>query len=264
VTDALDNTMDPVIGVLTQALSDEQIEDPRFDGYSQYIMSTYVDYFEAQGLRVVPITMFESEEETRDKMARLNGVFMPGGGWVNPDYEVKAWFVMNEAKRLNDEGTFYPVWGTCQGFQYLLGWASDEGMDVIELKDSHEISLALNWNVADPAETKMFSDASPDMLAQFGSYPFAFQSHDHGIDPAKFSTDASLGAFFNPTSIQTDPNSGATFVATIEAYDYPFFGTQFHPEKNSEQWFEIDGLDHSWTAMQLNSYFAQKMARLAR
>jgi len=41
-----------------------------------------------------------------------------------------------------------------------------------------------------------------------------------------------LREFFDILTINSD-KSGKTFVSAIEAKDFPFYGVQFHPEKNS-------------------------------
>jgi len=69
---------------------------------------------------------------------------------------------------------------------------------------------------------------------------------------------------FTPTSTSTDPNSGDTFVATMEAMNYPIMGTNFHPEKELAQWTDGDGISHSWSAVTLNSYFGEEFIKLAR
>ena len=52
----------PVIGIISMSLEESMLDDPIFDGYSSYIMSSYVKYFEAQGARVVPLIYDESDE----------------------------------------------------------------------------------------------------------------------------------------------------------------------------------------------------------
>ena len=74
--------------------------------------------------------------------------------------------------------------------------------------------------------------------------PMTFNHHNYGLTVESFSKDAGLGAMFEPTSTSTDTTSHDTFVATMEAYHYPFFGTQFHPEKVLNM-YNSDGLDHS-------------------
>jgi len=44
------------------------------------MMAAYVKYLEQSGARVVPLIMGEPTEVTMDKLSKLNGVFLPGGG----------------------------------------------------------------------------------------------------------------------------------------------------------------------------------------
>ena len=72
-----------------------------------------------------------------------------------------------------------------------------------------------------------------------------FNHHSFGIALDTFSTDEGLKIAFTPTSTSTDPVSGDTFVATMESPDYPFYGTQFHPEKILDM-YNAETIDHSW------------------
>ena len=88
-------------------------------------------------------------------------------------------------------------------------------------------------------------------------------SHSYGIALETFSSDAGLKAMFTPTSTSTDPETGATFVASMESPNYPFFGTQFHPEKALMQ-YNNDAVDHSWNSVMHNRYFIDKFLEQAR
>jgi anthranilate/para-aminobenzoate synthase component II len=46
-----------------------------------------------------------------------------------------------------------------------------------------------------------------------------------------FAATPSLNTFFNSLSTNKDRN-GDEFISTIEAFDYPIYGSQWHPEKN--------------------------------
>ena len=59
-----------------------------------------------------------------------------------------------------------------------------------------------------------------------------YNSHRYGIAPETFESDNGLAKFWDVTSESFMPN-GTAFVASIEAKNYPVFGTQFHPEKPS-------------------------------
>jgi imidazoleglycerol phosphate synthase glutamine amidotransferase subunit HisH len=44
------------------------------------------------------------------------------------------------------------------------------------------------------------------------------------------------------------PN-GTAFVASIEAKNYPIFGTQYHPEKPGELWTDGLGINHEYESI---------------
>ena len=90
-----------------------------------------------------------------------------------------------------------------------------------------------------------------------------YNSHSYGVALDTFQTDTSLGAMFTPTSLSTDTDSGDTFVATMESEKYPFYGTQFHPEKVTTM-YNSDGINHSWASVKYNRYFADRFMELAR
>ena len=165
----------------------------------------------------------------------------------------------NYAIAENDKGNFYPIWGTCQGFEYLAMFASDSGNPLSSL-ESVKQSLTLDFLV-DPTETKMFAEmADPTYFAETAS---TFNIHWFGVALDQFTKDEGLGSMFTPTSLSTDPVTGDTFVATMESPDYPFFGTQFHPEMVLKM-FNQETLDHSWASVQHNRYFADRFVELAR
>ena len=93
-------------------------------------MAAYVKWLEQAGARVVPLILNEPLDVSMDKLSKLDAVFLPGGGgdyidWGRPIYD--------RVKQYNDEGTFYPIWGTCLGFQTLAIWESDLGRDILDV-----------------------------------------------------------------------------------------------------------------------------------
>ena len=84
-----------------------------------------------------------------------------------------------------------------------------------------------------------------------------FNHHSWGLAVETFSTNKGLGDMFVPTSTSTDPVSGDTFVATMESPNYPFYGTQFHPERVLTM-YNADSINHTWTSVQYNRFFADR------
>ena len=233
-----DTNPNPVIGVVSQPLSSSLQKDPRFADKDSYIMQAYVEWLEAAGARVVPLIMTDEQSVTDDKLSKLNGVLFPGGAG---NYREIGEYIYNFAISENDAGRFYPIWGTCLGFENLARFASDSGNPLSD-QVSNEQSLTLEF-LMDPTTTSMFE--TNEWPQTYSEEAMTLNHHSYGLSLDVFSTDEGLGKIFTPTSTSTDPVSGDTFVATMESHDYPFYGTQFHPEKALAM-YNAESIDHSW------------------
>lgn len=129
VDEDVDTNLQPVIGILTQQLDPSFANDPRFKGYDTYLMAAYVKFMEAAGARVVPLILGESDEVTMEKISKLDGVLFPGG---DGDYIDMGAKIISQIMEYNDSGHFYPVWGTCLGYESMMVWASSIGRDIWE------------------------------------------------------------------------------------------------------------------------------------
>lgn len=114
----------PVIGVLSQPMPDSLKDDPRFAGKTTYLMQAYVDFMEAAGARVIPILSDEDQATTDDKLSKVNGVLFPGG---DGDYLAKGEYIYKKLIAENDAGNFYPLWGTCIGYENMCIFAASNG-----------------------------------------------------------------------------------------------------------------------------------------
>ena len=84
-----------------------------YEGYGSYIAASYVHWLEGSGAKVVPLYESEGLEAMLKKVKKLNGVLFPGGG---SNCRVFAGQIYEAIKELNDQGQYYPIWGTCLGF----------------------------------------------------------------------------------------------------------------------------------------------------
>ena len=223
-------------------------------------MAAYVKFMEAAGARVVPLVWNEPEEVTMDKLSKLDGVLFPGGANSYVEWGRK---IIDKIMAYNDEGHFYPAWGTCLGYEALMVWASSAGDDILEQYNAHAISLPIQFLVK-PENTKMFADLGSQAY-KFQEDALTLNSHSYGVDPNKFQTDKGLASMYKLTSISYEPaGEQRAFTATAEGIDYPFFATAFHPEKTLSMFVDNAGINHSWESIQLNRYFADKFITLAR
>jgi len=124
-------------------------KDPRFDKYNSYIMAAYIDHILAAGARVVPLILNEDEDVTMKKLDSLNGVLFPGG---DGGYYSYGEFVFNYALEKNKNGTYFPIWGTCLGYEYIMEYTATAGKGVIGSYNYPNGSLPIEF-VTDPRDT---------------------------------------------------------------------------------------------------------------
>ncbi len=87
--------------------------------------------------------MTDEQSVTDDKLSKLNGVLFPGGAG---NYREIGDYIYKFAIKENDAGRFYPIWGTCLGFENLARFASDSGNPLSD-QVSNEQSLILDFLV---------------------------------------------------------------------------------------------------------------------
>jgi gamma-glutamyl hydrolase len=119
-------------------------------------MASYINHLESAGARTVPLIFDGDLKQELAKLDHLNGVFYCGGGADGP-YDVFGKAVFDKAKQMNDAGQYFPVWGTCLGFENLAMFASDEPSTVLEGGfEADDENYKLHFLV-DPAKTKIYS-----------------------------------------------------------------------------------------------------------
>jgi len=192
-------------------------------------MSAYVKYIEASGARVVPLIVSDSDDVLQMKLDHVDGVLFPGGAGDYIDMGMK---VLDYAKKMNDQGHFFPLWGTCLGFERLVAFTADSPGDALSLIEAEHVSLPITFT-KDPTTTRMYQGLGQSAW-ELQNNPFLYNGHHFGVKPETMENDAGLKSFWDVTAISYTPDDEKTaFVASVEAKNYPFFGTQYHPEKPS-------------------------------
>ncbi len=250
----------PVIGVFSQdtsTITGSSTIDPevkaQLSAYKYVIPASYVKWIGQAGGRVLPILLNQPPAYYDEVFRQTNGLLFPGGNQgIDPSdiYTEEGEQLWNLAKRANDNGDYYPVWGTCLGFEEL---------SILETGDAEVISLnVVATNLPLPlqltpgaAQSRLFSSFPAGLLDALQTEAIAFNSHDHGLLVREYETNSELHAFFNMLSYNEAPE-GQVFVSTMEARNYPFYGTQWHPEKNNFEWSQnadYSNLNHSPNAV---------------
>ncbi|OCT76859.1 hypothetical protein XELAEV_18032062mg [Xenopus laevis] len=247
----------PIIGILAQETHFDELQT---FGRS-YIAASYVKTIESAGARVIPILLNLAEEEYQKIFNSINGILFPGGAvdLVKSEYARVAKLFYNWALEANDKGDYFPVWGTCLGFEELTYLTSGEIL--LTLTETEDISLPLNFS-ANALNSKLFKHISKELYTALSSKPITANFHYWSLSMQNFTKNEKLSKFYNV--LTTNSDGSVEFISTFEAYDYPIYGVQWHPEKNPFEWKKASNISHSSEAVRAAFYMAEFFVNEAR
>ena len=268
----------PVIGVFSQQTNTITTSNTiapqvkaKLEAYRYMIPASYVSWIGQAGGRVLPILLNQTKAYYEEIFAQTNGILFPGGNQnIDPDeiYTEEGEILWNLAKQANDRGDYYPIWGTCLGFEELSVLETGNG-DVISL-NVMATNLALSLRLMPGAKrSRLFRSFPPRLMRALRTQPITFNSHDHGLLVTEYESNRALNSFFDMLSYNEAP-AGQFFVSTMEARNYPFYGTQWHPEKNNFEWSQngdYSNIPHTPNAIavsQATAHFFLKEARKSK
>ncbi|CAL1596379.1 unnamed protein product [Knipowitschia caucasica] len=246
----------PVIGILSQEVSRY---DPTPDAES-YIAASYVKFVESAGARVVPVMINQTEEEYKALFYSLNGILLPGGGVsiYSSGYARASKIFYDLAIEANQKGDFFPIWGTCLGFEQLAYLTAQKPV----LVNTNTTSVTLPLNFTNEAKgSRMFQDFPDELMRALETEALTENSHMWSVSLETYNSNDDLKTFYKVLSTNTDGRT--EFISTWEAYDYPIYGVQWHPEKNPFEWTRAY-YAHSSNAVKVTFYFANFFVNEAR
>ncbi|KAG9478851.1 hypothetical protein GDO78_012486 [Eleutherodactylus coqui] len=247
----------PVIGVLAQ---ETHFKNLRSLGRS-YIAASYVKTLESAGARVIPIKINLPDEEYVKIFKTINGFLLPGGGvdLQNSEYARVAKIFYDLALTANDKGDYFPIWGTCLGFEQMTVLTSGELL--LTLTKTEDISLPLNFT-KNVLESRLFGNIPDRLYTALSSMSITANFHSWSLSLQNFTANEKLRKFYHILSTNSD--GILDFISTFEAYDYPFYGVQWHPEKNPFEWKKTSDISHTAEGVQVAFYMADFFVSEAR
>jgi gamma-glutamyl-gamma-aminobutyrate hydrolase PuuD len=258
----------PIIGIFTQSdESDEPVsgatKDNNLKGSNYtYIAASYVKYLQMSGAQVIPIYAYSSQSYFDQILPKINGILFPGGDvdiditntWTkNADYILK--FAMAEKKK----GNAFPIWGTCLGMQLLAYLTANYDARAISPVRGE---VAVRNTIQIRADSTLLGDLPTDLkhMLQNGQ-GILYYNHHYAVTLPYYNTSPSLKQFWRIAATTTTSYS-EDFLAVFESFDYPFYGVQFHPEKNLFEW-KVPA-DRSESGAQIVQILSNKFVEEAR
>eukprot|EP01047_Picozoa_sp_COSAG01_P048646 COSAG01_NODE_4754_length_4764_cov_12.145123_3_plen_495_part_00 len=226
----------PVIGVVAQRASGDAPSALLQPG-AQFVSGSVAAWVEAAGARTVAIPYNLPEPELRGLFLQLSGAVFPGGTLaaddLNSTYMKTEARIMQWAEQVNAAGGNFPIFGLCQGFINLMAL---RGGKVVADLDSEGLVLPLELT-AEAGDSRLLGRA-PAVTAALSKKPgWTINMHTGGITLESFQRTAS--GYWKALSTNRD-RRGTTFVSTVESKDFPFWATQWHPEKTIFEWDHPD------------------------
>ena len=239
---------------------------PKITDANTYIAASYVKYLEMAGAQVVPVLPSYSKKKILKILKSINGILLPGGSAPlfpkDSGYAVVSELVFNKAKEMNDKGIYFPIMGICLGFETLHALASDGHPGIITPFDAENMPVPLNLT-KHAFESRIFDGLNKKLMQSLMFEPVTLNMHKMGISPEVYKTDKNLINMFRVLSTNLD-YKGKEFVSSVEGIDYPFYGLQWHPEKNIFEWTRKERISHFPNAIKISQEIANFFVNEAR
>lgn len=152
------------------------------------------------------------------------------------------------------------MWGTCLGFEVLLYVSNNHTEYRIDCASSGQ-SLPLQFS-AGYETSRLFQNAPSNIMKILKTENVTPNFHMY-CATSDILASSGLNKTWRVLSINQDWN-GLEFVSTIEHVKYPFYGVQFHPEKNLYEFVRNKNISHTADAVTYAQYFADFLLSEAR
>ena len=264
----VDCTHTPVIGVMSL--------DYR-EGNQSFIAASYVKWIESGGGRVAPIHLYKSKSYYKSLLSQLNGVLFPGidlkqrpkrsvSSTNNRSltstlfHEESAKVVFDIAQEFNKKGDYFPVWGTCLGFGFIVSQETDVS-NLFRGCDAYDFPATVNFTYNDlnslKKKSRLFKDLQEELYHTMKKDNVTVHYHKACLVQESFQR-SKLKDKYRVLAVNNDRN-GLRGVSLVEAIDKPYYASYFHPEKVPFEFILNDDhkkIPHDLKAVETSQYFS--------
>ena len=199
-----------------------------------YLQRDYLEWIEMSG--ALPVVIPYNTAFLEKYLESVNGLVWVGGAIENNKTHSKKQYTklqetyekaFHYAVHENRRGNYYPIWGTCLGFDFLAMMGQHKFQGLGHMAKIHKTR---NGTLRFRGTSRLRRVFPSSMQRQMATEPVTRQLHANGFDPASPQT-LRMHKYLNVISIDTSDESPQRFVNAFEYKHLPFYGTQWHPEK---------------------------------
>ena len=229
--------------------------------FTSYFPSSYVKWLEQSGAKVVPIKYNLPFHKIKTILKQVNGILFPGGAIDREHHNYLDLYIKNfkliydYCVEENNNGNYYPIWGTCLGFEFLCVMPLNNKLIeynnlllLSKFDSKHElVKFKLYKHAAIPIKSSSCNDT---VIKNANIY----MNHISG-----YKTDKETMNLFNKylTVISSNKDrQGKEYISTIKYKYYPFYGTQWHPEKIAFE-FNFPRIEHRQNDIAFSKLWSQ-------
>jgi len=177
----------------------------------------------------------------------------------------KLFLLCRLANKKNDGGSYFPIWGTCLGMQEMSTWPlwPIRFNPLSNCTGMHGVNLALNFT-HQATKSRLFRSLPDYIKKVLRTENVTPNFHNYCLTVKTYERFSELRRFYRVSTINDDVN-GLQFVSTMEAYRYPYYGIQYHPEKINFMFAKYaDSINRSADAILISQSFANFFIAEAR
>lgn len=227
----------PIIGIVSGPSDFPSEYDPQ---YYSYIKVTYTRYITESGGETLFIPYDLADQDLYSLLDGVNAILLPGGGakyWEDDkvtgkrrlsDFVLKAKRVVDYAQQKNKEGVYLPLIGICQGMEVILMALTGDPylLDTYVDANTHD-QLYITKEGQKSRMFGMVPEADRIFIRDYGTLAF---NHNYGYNLSSLDRYPELNESLALTAVAHDKQN-KTFIACMEAKDWPLYITMFHNEQ---------------------------------
>lgn len=217
------------------------------------------------GAQVIPLFYHYSHAQLDDILSKINGVFFPGGEMpidIDNQWTSNIQYIFDYANKQNDKGNTFPIWATCLGYEavfYLFSGRKDNMTVLTEVFGQKGLTDPLVVKNGNSILLKSLN--AKELQEATSGEGLLWFHHRWSITLKTYQDTPGINQFWKLVSTSFTKD-GVEFVSTAEAFNYPYFLTQYHPEKNSFEW-HINAT-RTYNAISVEQKFINQFVKFAR